>query len=170
MNGEPQPPTDDALHLATRGAPAARLYLTAVQSWSGDIRAALDDEDWPTCVEACTMALLSILHCRLVLAGMHPQTYAGELDVHAALDDTPHTALLRRMPPSHRAGQADAAEASILVGQAVDALKNDLPLAVPVLRSSQGALGSEDAVHRVQQFLTDLDDLRAHWNLPPLSG
>lgn len=170
MNSEPYPPTGDALYLATRGAPAARLYLTAVQSWLRDIRATLDNGDWPTCVEACAMALLSILHCRLVLAGMDPQTYPGELDVHAALDDTPHTVLLRRMPPSHQAGQADAEEASVLVGQAVDALKDDLPLAVPVLGSDQGVPDSEDAVYRVQRFLADLDDLRAHWNLPPLSG
>ncbi|MFD7507744.1 hypothetical protein ACFV5N_00120 [Streptomyces sp. NPDC059853] len=163
-------PDRDGLFVAARGAPAAWLYLSTVQSWLRDIQAALAEDDWPTCVEATAAALTSMLHCRLVLDGLSHPPHPGELDLHAALSDHPDAVLLRRLPVGHRASRTDAEAAAASARAAAARLEHDLPLPVPALRSPDGELLGVEALSEVRRFRADLDALRARYHLPPLPG
>ncbi|HZN20291.1 MAG TPA: hypothetical protein VFB84_19185 [Micromonosporaceae bacterium] len=84
--------TMDALQVAARGAPASWVFVNEVQSAAGDIDAALADEDWATCVEACRSTLRAAAYTRLVLAGYRGRCPEGALDLRLALAGGPHSA------------------------------------------------------------------------------
>jgi len=161
VNASANPNSHDALWLAARGAPASLVFVNDVQSAVGDIDAAMKDEDWPTAVEACDFALRSVYFCRLVLDGLERRCQDGELDLLLATDDDAVANQLRHLPSSLRAGEADARRGRGLVNQAVTELEDDLPIRMPVIRTSRGYFPSV-------RIGADIERLRASCGLPPI--
>ncbi|HET8683316.1 MAG TPA: hypothetical protein VFM54_15820 [Micromonosporaceae bacterium] len=161
--------TMDALLVAARGAPASWVFVNEVQSAAGDIDAALADEDWATCVEACRSTLRAAAYCRLVLAGYRGRCPEGALDLHLALaggpdgviDSGPDGRLLRELPPSWQADRAAAEAAAVRVRAAVADLERELPIQMPVIRTAEGFFPSV-------RIGADLERLRAQLGLPPI--
>ncbi|HET8658143.1 MAG TPA: hypothetical protein VFM55_03995 [Micromonosporaceae bacterium] len=178
--------TMDALLVAARGAPASWVFVNEVQSAAGDIDAALSDEDWATCVEACRSTLRAAAYCRLVLAGYRGRCPEGALDLCLALADGsggaigggltggsggaigggltgggPEGRLLRELPPSWQADRAGAEAAAARVRAAVADLERELPIKMPVIRTAEGFFPSV-------RIGADLERLRAQLGLPPI--
>ncbi len=85
----------------------------------------------------------------------------GELDLLIAMDDDDVAHQLRHLPASYHAGPTDAQQARDIVAAAVAELEHDLPIRMPVIRTSRGYFPTI-------RIGADIERLRASFGLAPI--
>lgn len=129
----------NATWVITHGANAAWQYALSVQSAVDDLEAARTAEDWPLCVESCSMALRAISLCRRLTNGFAGQLVDAEFELFLAVSEDSAAAALRSLPSGVGAGRSEAETAIALVEREDALIRGELPFEVPVSRTPEGA-------------------------------